>query len=206
MRQTLENALDRPSRFLGEQLMSANDDGHFFSTKWEAAANGVIPDGAVAHGREPDGAPLFVCRADYDGGTYPGTIGAGFVGCRIGLAHRIIIADRYQVLVAAEGASDAGEQTDQPSACVQCAQAAFDLADYRFSKSGLFLSDDDKASIHRGAHDLRQLALACKCMPLVAQMDLLMAEVFASNLVSKRDVQEHLSKARELASDCLQTQ
>jgi MFS family permease len=45
---------------------------------WAPASNGSIPPGAHAFGYEaPDpakGAPLFVCRANYQGGLHPGKV------------------------------------------------------------------------------------------------------------------------------------
>jgi Protein of unknown function (DUF3421) len=65
---------------------------------WTAAANGTIPPGAVAHGREADGREQFVCRAAYEGGTHLGKIASGFGGCNIGYGGREVTLPQYEVL------------------------------------------------------------------------------------------------------------
>lgn len=65
---------------------------------WIAAANGTIPPGAVAYGREADGREQFVCRGAYGGGTHLGKIASGFRGCNIGYGGREITLSQYEVM------------------------------------------------------------------------------------------------------------
>jgi hypothetical protein len=41
---------------------------------WVAANGGTMPDGAVVFGREADGTPLYVARANVEGGVHPGKV------------------------------------------------------------------------------------------------------------------------------------
>lgn len=60
--------------------------------RWETASNGQVPAGAVPHGYEENGEPLWVCRVRMHGGVHPGKVrpglgmagvawGGGEVGC-----------------------------------------------------------------------------------------------------------------------------
>lgn len=60
--------------------------------RWAAARNGQVPAGAVPHGYEENGEPLWVCRVAMHGGVHPGKVrpglgmagvawGGGEVGC-----------------------------------------------------------------------------------------------------------------------------
>jgi hypothetical protein len=68
------------------------------SSPWAAAANGTIPTGAIAYGREGDGREQFVCRAAWEGGTHLGKIVSGFDGCNIGYGGREVTVPQYEVL------------------------------------------------------------------------------------------------------------
>ncbi len=63
---------------------------------WVPAEGGAIPQGAVLGGSE-NGQPLFICRAQYNGGVHPGKV----VGqnCNIGWGGREILNPTYEVLV-----------------------------------------------------------------------------------------------------------
>jgi hypothetical protein len=69
------------------------------SSPWAAAANGTIPPGAVAYGREADGREQFVCRGAYEGGTHLGKIASGFGGCNTGYGGREVTLLQYEVLI-----------------------------------------------------------------------------------------------------------
>lgn len=56
-----------------------------------------LPRGAVYGGDNGDGTSLYVCRANYNGGTHPGKLYAG--NCNIGWGGKEIVIGRYEVLV-----------------------------------------------------------------------------------------------------------
>lgn len=68
------------------------------SSPWAAAADGTIPPGAVAYGREADGRDQFVCRGVYEAGTHLGRIASGFGGCKIGYGGVEVTLPQYEVL------------------------------------------------------------------------------------------------------------
>lgn len=51
---------------------------------WTSSSGGNVPEQSVVAGSESDGAPLFVCRANYNGGVHPGKVRKAFGGCNIG--------------------------------------------------------------------------------------------------------------------------
>jgi hypothetical protein len=57
---------------------------------------GRFPNDAV-NGGEENGAPLYVCRGSYRGGTHPGKIVAG--KCNIGYGGKEVVLDRFERLV-----------------------------------------------------------------------------------------------------------
>jgi hypothetical protein len=62
-------------------------------------SGGTVPEGAIALGFEPDGDPLFVARAQFNGGLHPGKLRFAFGGAIIswgGIEH--LVSD-YQVLL-----------------------------------------------------------------------------------------------------------
>ena len=65
-----------------------------------AASGGHVPVGAVVAAHEVDGAPLFVARANLEGGLHPGKVRPGFGGAHIGFGGREVqgVTD-YEVLV-----------------------------------------------------------------------------------------------------------
>lgn len=71
--------------------------------KWVDASNGAIPNEAIYGGNE-EGGPgqatnLYVCRAPYNGGIFPGKIRQAFRSCHITFDGLEINATKYQVLV-----------------------------------------------------------------------------------------------------------
>jgi len=48
---------------------------------WTSSSGGNVPEQSVVAGSESDGAPLFVCRANYNGGVHPGKVRKAFGGC-----------------------------------------------------------------------------------------------------------------------------
>lgn len=75
-----------------------------FGARWQSAAGGRFPAGALAVGSEPaEGRtrPLYVCRVYFaDGSELPGKTGAGFAGCNVGVNGREVVAPSYEVLTA----------------------------------------------------------------------------------------------------------
>lgn len=69
--------------------------GSSANLSWKAGAGGSVPSGAIAGGSEP-GRTLWVCRANYNGGTHPGKIVAQ--NCNIGYGGREITLRNYEVL------------------------------------------------------------------------------------------------------------
>jgi hypothetical protein len=65
---------------------------------WKSSANDNIPLDAVVGGSE-GGAPLYICKAAYKGGTHPGKVRPGFGGCKIGWGGQEITVPSYEVLV-----------------------------------------------------------------------------------------------------------
>lgn len=66
---------------------------------WVAASGDNIPRDAFGAGFEASGAPLYICRASYKGGTHPGKARPGFHGCNIGYGGKEITVRDYEVIV-----------------------------------------------------------------------------------------------------------
>ncbi|MDR7276714.1 DUF3421 domain-containing protein [Catenuloplanes atrovinosus] len=68
--------------------------------RWETASGGRIPDGAIPHGYDDDGSPLWVCRAWLHGGLHPGKVrpGLGMAGIAWG-GEEVGIPGEYEVLM-----------------------------------------------------------------------------------------------------------
>jgi len=73
------------------------------SAQWQQASNGFVPRGAMRAGQESNGAPLFVCRAFFNGGLHPGKIRPEFRGCNIPYGGRENRVGRYEVLMDVRG-------------------------------------------------------------------------------------------------------
>lgn len=57
-----------------------------------------IPDGALVCGREENGDPLFVARANLNGGLHPGKIRFAFGAAFIGFGGKEVPVNNYEVL------------------------------------------------------------------------------------------------------------
>ena len=66
--------------------------------RWVSGSNGYLPPNAFQGGHEADGKPLFVCRAQYNGGLHIGKIRADWRDCNIPWGGREILVRSYQVL------------------------------------------------------------------------------------------------------------
>ena len=68
--------------------------------RWETASGGRIPDGAIPHGYDDDGSPLWVCRVPLHGGLHPGKVrpGLGMAGVAWG-GEEIGVPGEYEVLM-----------------------------------------------------------------------------------------------------------
>jgi hypothetical protein len=66
--------------------------------RWVPAAHGTIPAGAIAHGRERDGRPQYICRATVNGGLHLGKVSPGSAGCVLVMQGRAAVRDSYHVL------------------------------------------------------------------------------------------------------------
>jgi predicted nucleic acid-binding Zn-ribbon protein len=69
--------------------------------KWVGASGGSIPSNALKGGMEhpPGKQTLYVCRAQFNGGTHPGKVRPAFRGCNIGWGGREHAVRNYQVLL-----------------------------------------------------------------------------------------------------------
>ncbi len=69
--------------------------------KWVAASGGQVPSGALPAGAEkaPGAEPLYLCRAKYRDGLYPGKLRAAFGGCNIPWDGKEVPVKEYEVLV-----------------------------------------------------------------------------------------------------------
>ena len=65
---------------------------------WVAGSNGQVPDGAVVCGREENGDPLFVARANLNGGIHPGKLRFAFGRALIGFGLKEVPVQSYEVL------------------------------------------------------------------------------------------------------------
>ena len=66
--------------------------------RWVPAVHGAVPAGSVAHGRERDGRPQYICRAAYDGGLHLGKVSPGSAGCLIAVHGSAVVRGSYYVL------------------------------------------------------------------------------------------------------------
>ena len=66
--------------------------------RWVPAVHGAVPAGSIAHGRERDGRPQYICRAVYDGGLHLGSVTPGSAGCLLAAHGSAIVRGSYQVL------------------------------------------------------------------------------------------------------------
>ena len=60
--------------------------------------HGAVPASAVAHGRERDGSPQYICRAFFEDGTHLGKVSTGSGGCVIAAGGRAVVRRSYEVL------------------------------------------------------------------------------------------------------------
>jgi hypothetical protein len=66
--------------------------------RWVPAVRGAVPPGSVAHGRERDGRPQYICRTTYDGGLHLGKVSPGSAGCLIAAHGSAVVRVSYHVL------------------------------------------------------------------------------------------------------------
>ena len=74
--------------------------------RWVSATGGAVPTGAVAHGREPDGRPQYICRAQSGSGVHLGKVSHGSSGCVVVLRARAVTLPTYQVLTEVHANTD----------------------------------------------------------------------------------------------------
>lgn len=65
---------------------------------WTRASGGALAPGAIAAGRDTNGAALYVCSADFGGHQQPGKIRPGFDGCNFGMGGREMTSRTYSVM------------------------------------------------------------------------------------------------------------
>ena len=66
--------------------------------RWVPASRGAVPAGAIAHGREADGRPQYICRGQSGSGVHLGKISPGSPGCVVVSRGRPVTLWSYQVL------------------------------------------------------------------------------------------------------------
>ena len=66
--------------------------------RWVSAARGAVPAGAIAHGREPDGRPQYICRGRSGSAVHLGKISQGSPGCAVVSRGRPMTLWNYEVL------------------------------------------------------------------------------------------------------------
>jgi hypothetical protein len=67
---------------------------------WVKAQAGQTPPNAIVAGKSRDGQPFYVCRAQYEGGIYPGTLASPSQECRIPYEGKEYSFTNYEVLAA----------------------------------------------------------------------------------------------------------
>ncbi|MDR2601270.1 MAG: DUF3421 domain-containing protein [Spirochaetaceae bacterium] len=66
---------------------------------WVKASNGNIPDGAIPVGKEADGKPLYIARANYKNGVHIGKVRKEFGAANIPYGGSEVKVTDYEVLV-----------------------------------------------------------------------------------------------------------
>ena len=67
--------------------------------RWETARGGRIPSGAVPHGYEAGGEPLWVCRVRMHGGVHPAKVRPAFGAAQASWGGTEVAVDEYEVLM-----------------------------------------------------------------------------------------------------------
>jgi DM9 repeat len=66
---------------------------------WVKAQDGQLPPNAVVAGKTRDGQPLYVCRARYERGVYPGALTGAYRDCSVSYEGKEYSLQDYEVLV-----------------------------------------------------------------------------------------------------------
>ncbi len=127
--QSLPAPVARPSAPVTEVLL--ND------ARWLPAVRGAVPPGAVAHGRERDGRPQYICRATYDGGLHLGKVSPGSAGCLLVAHGSAIVRGSYQVLTEVYAPEDARPASSARRSRWGRTESVVDLIRRRHSESGV---------------------------------------------------------------------
>ena len=85
--------------FGGREIKVSFYDVYMGSQKWVSAKNGEIPIGALVAGKEADGNPLYVAKADFGGGTHIGKVSPRFGAALIPYDGKENSVQQYEVLV-----------------------------------------------------------------------------------------------------------
>lgn len=65
---------------------------------WIKAQGGQVPPNAIVAGKNRNGQPLYVCRALYEGGVYPGALAGASRDCNISYEGKEYSFSNYEVL------------------------------------------------------------------------------------------------------------
>jgi hypothetical protein len=107
---TAANAQAPPTLAAGQSTPAAKV--FIEDARWVPAAHGAVPAGAIAHGRERDGRPQYICRAMVDGGLHLGKVSPGSAGCVLVVQGRAAVRGSYHVLTELYAPE---EQAQQPA-------------------------------------------------------------------------------------------
>ncbi len=66
---------------------------------WVSASDGDAPSGSLLSGHEASGEKLYVCRANYNGGTHPGKARNAFGAWNIGWGGKEVPVKQYETYV-----------------------------------------------------------------------------------------------------------
>lgn len=65
---------------------------------WVRVTNGEIPANAMIGGYEEDGSPLYIARAEHEGGHHPGKVSRALGACHFGFGGKEVAKREYEVL------------------------------------------------------------------------------------------------------------
>jgi hypothetical protein len=83
----------------GKEITVGFYEVYIGSQKWIAAKNGEVPMGALFAGKEADGNPLYIARADFMGGLHIGKVNPRFGAALIPYGGKEHSVKQYEVLV-----------------------------------------------------------------------------------------------------------
>ena len=165
--------------------------------KWVNASKGYIPKEAFVGGYDDEGSPLYVVRAYYKGGLYPGYIKKGWSFCGIGYGKKFVGVEKYEVLVY-PGRKESAESIKIKGNISVKIQKLLDSYDW---KRSLFLSDKEKESIRDNLIEIQKLALAIRCYELSDKINKF-KEFLAESMPNRTKTKNKLIDLYETSKKC----